>query len=70
MMKKIKKESLMMRWVSIASLVVAFTLIVLKGIAFLWTGSVAILSGLFDSETKGNDDLAGYSLTKKDFCFP
>ena len=49
MIKKMKKEALMMRWVSLASLSVAFTLIILKGLAFLWTGSVAILSGLFDS---------------------
>lgn len=28
-----------------------------------------LISGLFDPETKGNHDLAGYSLTNKDFCF-
>lgn len=44
-----EKNNKLMKHASRASIVIAITLIVLKAIAFFITGSVAILSGLFDS---------------------
>ena len=48
-MKTNTQKNKMMKHAAYASLTVAITLILLKGITFLLTGSVAILSSLFDS---------------------
>ncbi len=49
MNKKTEHENKLMKRAGYASITVAVTLIILKGITFLMTGSVAILSSLFDS---------------------
>lgn len=49
MEQEIQKNNRLMKQASYASLTMAVSLIILKAIAFFITGSMAILSGLFDS---------------------
>lgn len=49
MEQEIQKNNRLMKQASYASLAMAVSLIILKAIAFFITGSMAILSGLFDS---------------------
>lgn len=49
MTQKIQENNRLMKQASYASVVVASTLILLKGMTFLMTGSVSIMSSLFDS---------------------
>ena len=49
MEQEIQKNNRLMKQASYASLAMAISLIILKAIAFFITGSMAILSGLFDS---------------------
>ncbi len=49
MTQKIQENNRLMKQASYASVIVASTLILLKGMTFLMTGSVSIMSSLFDS---------------------
>jgi len=70
MEQETQKNNRLMKQASYASLTVAVSLIILKAIAFFITGSVAILSGLFDSSqdlmTSGVNMFAIHQATEPD----